>query len=122
MEPRVRRRRSAARTASSAGARSAPEIRLQQMRQRVHVAQLAILHAEEVSIGRAAAGCVAGPESAERHDRTGRRVHDEAAVGNIHTTRDADLAGVLRDSFAGVRAAFRAIAGETPRHQVHLPF
>jgi len=35
--------------------RCSPEIRLQQVCQGVHVAQLAILDAEEVSIGRAAA-------------------------------------------------------------------
>src|SRR4029453_10209199 len=54
-------------------ATSAAEIRLQQMRQGMHVAKLAVLHAEEVSIGRtASAGCVSGAEGAENHDRTAR--------------------------------------------------
>ena len=108
----IRRRRSAGRTGGSTGAAagrtccasstpratalSAPEIRLQQMRQRVHVAQLAVFHAEEMSIGRtAAAVCVSGAEGAERHHRTDRRVHHEAAVGDVHTTRDADIAAVI---------------------------
>src|SRR5262245_22734609 len=81
---------------------TATEIRLQQMRQCMDVAQLAVLYAEEMSIGRtAAAVCVAGAEGAERHNRTDCRVHHEASVGDVHTTRDADIATVLGDSFAG---------------------
>src|SRR5437667_8315 len=83
------RRRSAARTAGSCGctplasasgrATAAPEIRLQQMRECVDVAQLAVFHAEEMSVGRTAAtGCVSGAEGVERHNRTDCRVHHEA--------------------------------------------
>jgi hypothetical protein len=86
------------------------------MRQRVHVAQLAVLHAEQVSIGRtAAAGGVSGAEGTERHHRTDRLVHHEAAVRDVHTARDADLAGIVGSASAGVRAAFRAIARHAPR-------
>ena len=93
------------------------------MRQGVHVTQFAILHAEEMSIGRAAAaGWVSGAEGAEHHDRTDRLVHHEAAVGDVHAARDADITAVIRGSFAGVRAAFRAVAGVAPRHQVLFPF
>ena len=73
--PLIARWRSAARTATCTStsstplATAAPEIRLQQVRQRVHVAELAILHAEQMSIGRsAAAGRVSGAEGAEHND------------------------------------------------------
>src|SRR5262245_13920206 len=83
---RLVRRRPSAPTAATA-----PEISLQQMRQRVHVAQLAIFHAEEMRIGRAAAAiCVSGAEGAEHHNRTNRRVDDKTAVGDVHPTRNAD--------------------------------
>src|SRR5262245_46528543 len=109
---RIVRRRSAARTALTArgaplAAATAPEIRLQQMSQRVDITKLAILHAEEMSIGSAAAAiCVSGAEGAEHHDGTDCRVHHEAAVGDIYTTRYADIAAVIGGSFAGVRAPF----------------
>src|SRR5262249_26866966 len=80
-------RRSATRSgrgASLATALSAPEIRLQQMCQCVDVAQLAILHPEEMSIGRTAAPLrVSRAEGAERHDGTDGRVHHESAVGDV---------------------------------------
>jgi hypothetical protein len=72
-----------------------------------------------VRIGRAAAtGCVSGAESAVRHDRTDCLVQHQAAVGDVHTTWDTDLAGVIGSSFAGVHAAFCAVAGVATRHQV----
>ena len=61
---------------------SAPETRLQKMGQRVNVTQLAVFHAEEMSIGRtAAAVCISGAEGTERNHSTDCRVHHEAAVG-----------------------------------------
>src|SRR5262249_35421243 len=126
---RIVGRSSAARTnwtagrAPLAGAGAAPEIRLQQMRQCVDITKLAILHAEEMSIGRAAAAvCIAGSKGAERHDGADCRIHNEAAVGDVHTTRYADITTVIGGSFAGVCAAFGAVAWVAPRHQVLFLF
>src|SRR5262249_38861741 len=104
-------------------AAAAPEIRLQQVCQRVHGAQFAVLDAEEMRIGRAAAAdSVSGAEGAEHHDRSDRRIHDETAVGDVDAARDADVAAVGRRSVAGVRAAFRAIARVAPRHEILFAF
>ncbi len=94
------------------------------MRDRMDVTQLAVLDAEEVRIGRtAAAGCVSGAEGAERDDSADCRVHHEAAVRDVHTARDADVTAVIRGSFAGMHAAaFRAVAGVAPRHQILFLF
>ena len=93
------------------------------MRQRVNVAQLAVFHAEEMSIGRtAAAVCVSGAEGTEHDHTTDSRVHHEAAVGYVHTTRDSDIAAVHGRPVAGVHTAFRAVAGIAPRHQILFLF
>src|SRR5215471_5434172 len=71
----------------------------------------------------AAAVRASGAERAERHDRTDGRVHYEAAVGDIHATRYADITAVIGVSSAGVHgAAFGAVAGITPGHQVLFLF
>src|SRR5262245_34623675 len=82
---RIVRRRSAAGSARSSSctplptALSATEIRLQQMRQRMHITQLAILYPKEMRIWCASAAvCVSGAEGAEHHDRTDRGIDDEA--------------------------------------------
>src|SRR5262245_56053791 len=125
------RRRRAARIAGRAASTRATgpataataEVRLQEMRQRVHVAQRAILDAKEVCVGRAAATvCATGAEGAEHDDRTDCRVHDETAVGDVHTARHADVTAVGGGSVASVCAAFRAVARVAPRHQILLPF
>ena len=91
------------------------------MRHGVHVAQFAVLDAEEVSVWRAAASvCVSSAESAERDDSTDRRVHNEAAVCDIHTARHANIATVIGVPSARVHAAFGAVAGIAPRHKVLL--
>src|SRR5687768_11001994 len=106
-----------------AASAAAAEIRLQQVRQRVHVAEFSVLHAEQVRVGRAAAAVgAAGAEGAEHHDRPERLVDDEAAVGDVHAARHADVAAVSRGSVAGVHAAFRAVARIAPRYEVLLPF
>src|SRR5215831_4121394 len=109
-------RRTTARTAAT-------EIRLQQMRQRMHVVQLAVFHSKEMTVGRTAAAI--GVSSAERTkdlDRSNGLVDDEAAVGDVHAARNAHIATVGRGSVAGVRAPFRTIAGIAPRDQIFLPF
>src|SRR5690606_35659427 len=113
----------AARALAALIALAAPaEIRLQQVRERVHVAQLAVLDPEEVRIrSTAAAGRSAGPERAERDDRADHLVDDEAPVRDVHPARHADLAAVVRGAAARVHAAFDADAGEAPGHEVDLP-
>jgi hypothetical protein len=109
--------------ASLAATTTTTEVRLQQMCQRVHIAQLATLDAEEVSIRRTAAAVgISSAERAEHHDRADRRVHHEAAVGDVHAARDADIAAVHDGSITGVRAAFCAVAGVTPRDKVLFTF
>src|SRR6185369_17569136 len=58
-------------------ARAALEILLEQMRERVHVTQLAVLDPEQVRVGRAGAAVrAAGAERAEDDDRPGNLVDD----------------------------------------------
>jgi hypothetical protein len=78
---------------------TARAIRLQQMRQRVDVAQLPVLDAEEVGVGRSAAAVRASrPERAEDHYGANGFVNDEVPVRNIDAARHADLAGIIRSS------------------------
>ena len=75
---------------------AAAERRLQQVRQRVHVAQLAVLDAEQMRIGRAAAAIrAAGAERAVHDDRADHLVHDEAPVRDVDAARHADLAAIV---------------------------
>src|SRR4029077_4119558 len=72
---------------------TAPERRLEQVRERMHVAQLAVLDPEQVRVGGAAAAVrAAGAERAEHDDRPRDLVDDEAPVCDVHATRHADLA------------------------------
>ena len=91
------------------------------MRQCVYKTKLAILYAEEVSVGYSVASRA---ECAERYSRTDHLVHNEATVGNIHTGRDTDIAAILGPRWPGacVHAAFRTVARVTPRHQFQLLF
>ena len=91
------------------------------MRHGVHVAQFAVLDAEEVSVWRAAASvCVSRAKGTEGDNRADCRIHHEAAVCDIHTARHADIATVIGVPSARVHAAFGAIAGVAPRHKVLL--
>src|SRR5262245_28069345 len=108
-----------ARWCAKATGTAAPEVGLQQMRQRVHVAQLAVLHPEEMRIRCAAAAAGApGAKGAEHDDRTDRLVDDESTVRDVHAARYADIAAVSRGAVASVRPAFGAVARVTPRHQI----
>src|SRR5215813_10147796 len=92
------------------------------MRQRVDETQPAILDSEEVRIWRpAASGRGAGAESAEGHHSSNRLVDDETPVRDVHAAWHAYLAGIIRGSLAGMHAAFGAVAGVTPWHEVHFP-
>src|SRR5215475_10147722 len=114
---------SAATGIARAATAAATEIRLQQMCERVDVVQFAVLHAEEMTVGRAAAAVgISGAERAEHLNRADRLVDDEAAVGDVHTTRNADIAAVRWRPVAGVRAAFGAITRIAPRDQILFPF
>ncbi len=67
------------------------------MGQRVHVPQLAVLDAEQVSIRCAAASARrAGAESAVHDDRADHFIDDEAAIRDVDAGRHADLAAVVR--------------------------
>src|SRR6187399_2345892 len=105
---RVRWRATTGRTpaASPAGATAgtaAAEACLEQVRERVDVAQFAVLDPEEMGIRRAAAAVgAAGAEGAVDHDRPHRLVDDEAAVGDVHAARHADIAAVHRRTVARV--------------------
>ena len=84
------------------------------MRQRVDVAQLAVLDAKEMRIRRSAAAISrAGAKRAEGHHGSNRFVHDEVPVRNIDAARYANLAGVFWNSLAGVHPAFGAVASVT---------
>src|SRR5688572_19165902 len=99
------RRAAWSRAAAARAGAAAAERRLQQVRERVHVAQLAVLHTKQVRIGRAAAaGGAAGAERAEHRDGSTRLVDDEPAVGDVHAARHADIAAVRGRSVTGVRA------------------
>src|SRR5215475_1839687 len=77
-----------------------------------------------MGIGSAAAAVGAsGAEGAECNDRTDCRVHHEPAIGDVHATWYADITAVVGVSSTGMHgAAFGAIAGITPRHQVLFLF
>src|SRR6478735_4208594 len=93
------------------------------MRQGMDETQLPVLHAEEVGIRRsAAASSIAGAERTEGHYGSNRLIDYEVPVRDVNAARHADLAGIIRSALAGVHTAFRAVAGETPRHQIHFPF
>ncbi len=87
----------------------------------MHVTQLAVLHAEQMAVRRAAAAARrARAERAEHLHRAEHLIHHEAPIGDVHAGRNADLAAVRRRTFAGVRAALDAHAGEAPRHEIEL--
>src|SRR5688572_6933128 len=101
---------------------AAAERRLQQMRERVHVAELAVLDAEQVRIGRTAPAIrPAGAERAVDDDGADGFVHDEAAIHDVHTARHADLAAIGWRILARVHAAFDAHARKAPWDLVDLP-
>src|SRR5215831_17788603 len=102
----------AASTRAAAGTTpTAPEVRLRQMRQRVHVVELAVFDAEEVAVGRAAAAVgVARAERAEHLDRADGLVDDEPTVGDVHAARDTDVTAVGRGPVSGMRTAFGTVA------------
>ena len=102
--------------------RVAAEAGLQQVRQGVHVAQLAVLHAEQMGIRCAAAAGAARAKRAVGHHRADHLIHHEMAVGDVDTAWHTARATVGGQSLAGVHAAFNAHAGIAPGHQVDLLF
>src|SRR5690606_25173027 len=83
-------------TSAGAACAAAAEVRLQQVRQRVHVAQLAVLDAEQVRVGCAAAAVrAARAEGAERDDRAHDRIDDETTVRDVHAARHARIATIV---------------------------
>ena len=88
----------------------------------MHEAKLSVLHPEQVRIGCAchAAGA-AGAKSTPDHYRADHFVHHEAAVGNVHASRQAGFAGIRVGSLCRGHAAFDSHARIAPRNQVSLP-
>src|SRR4030095_9293856 len=90
---------------------TAAEVRLQQMRQRVDVAQLAVLHSEEMRIGRAAAAADAPrAEGAAHHHGPDGLVDQRAAVGDVDAARHTDVAAVSGGAVARVHPTFGGIS------------
>src|SRR5262252_7541087 len=121
LSPRILLWRASPRTIARRTTTSAAttEIRLQKVRQRVDVVQLAVFDPEEMTVRCAAAAVHASrAERTEHLDRADRLVDDEAAVGDVHAARNADVAAIGGRTGAGVRAAFSAIARIAPRDQI----
>src|ERR1700688_4390300 len=93
------------------------------MCQRMDETQFAVLDAEEVGIRRSAApGGGARAERTERDDGSNRLIDHEVPVGDIDAARYANLTGIVWRSLARMHTTLGAVAGETPRHQIHFPF
>src|SRR6185312_269606 len=107
--------------ASSARGRPgvAAEVGLQQVRQRMHITQLAVLDTEQMAVGcTAAAVGTTRAECAEHLHRAEHLIDHEVAIDDIDPAGHSHLATVGRGVFAGVGAALGSLAGEAPGNTV----
>jgi len=88
---------------------------------RVHKAQLAVLHPEQVCVRCAGAAGAADTECAPDHYRADHFIHHEAAVADVHAGRQAGFAGIRVRSLGRGHAAFDSHARIAPWNQVGLP-
>ena len=96
------------------------KIRLQHVRQRMHVPQLAVLHAEKVRVGRAAAAAGSSHAKCTKyHYRTDRFIHNKPPVSDIYAARHG-RADVFRSSPACICPAFNADAWLSPWHPIYV--